>query len=94
MPGTVRLPICSVSHANVYTAVWYTAFKQIDKIHLPHHNHTLPVFIHAVDEFVIIAVVNVQPLIAGDDAYLGQRLRREIEQRLGNGHIDMYRSFP
>ena len=68
-------------------------FKQIDKIHLPHHNHTLPVFIHAVDEFVIIAVVNVQPLIAGDDAYLVQRLPREIEQRLGNGHIDMYRSF-
>ena len=46
-------------------------FKQVDKVHLPHHNHTLPVFIHAVDEFVIIAVVNVQPLIAGDDAYLG-----------------------
>ena len=54
-------------------------FKQINKIHLPYHDHPLSVFVHAVDEVIIIAVVDVQALIAGDDAHSRQCSRCETE---------------
>ena len=33
-------------------------------------------------------------MVAGDDAYRGQFLRSEAEQRFRDWYVDMYRSFP
>ncbi len=68
-------------------------FKQIDKVHLTDNNHPFLVFVHAVDEVVVITVVDVQSLVARDDTYFGQGIRRKLEQRFGNRDIDMNRSL-
>ena len=45
--------------------------EQIDKIHLTDDNHTLLIFIHPVDQIVIITVVDIQSLITGNDTHCG-----------------------
>ena len=68
--------------------------EQIDKIHLTDNNHSFLIFIHPVNEVIIIAVIHVQSLITGDYTHFRQCVRRKLKQRFGNRNVDMYRSFP
>ena len=69
-------------------------FEEIDQAHLSGDDHAAVVVVQPLDQSVVFAVVDVQPLVAGDDAHLGQFLCRETEQGFGNRYIDVYRSFP
>ena len=45
-------------------------FKQVNQVHLPHYDHPSLVAVQAVDEWLVVLVVHIQPLIAGNDTVL------------------------
>ena len=47
-------------------------FEQINQVHLSHYDHPSLVAVQAVDEWLVILVVHVQSLIAGNDACFGK----------------------
>ena len=65
----------------------------VDEGHLSHHHHSLGVAVQLVYQFLIVSVIDIQPLIAGDDTHIGKLLRRKAIDRFGDGYIDMHRSF-
>jgi len=67
--------------------------EQVYQIHLPHHHHASLILVQSVDERLIIFVVDVESLIAGNDTRFGQLADRKFEEWFAYGHIDMYRSF-
>ena len=68
-------------------------FEQINQAHLSHNNHSFLVFVQPLNEVVVVAVVHVQPLVAGHYAYFGQCFGGKLEQRFRQRHVNVYRPF-
>ena len=68
------------------------AFSTITKS-LTDDNHALLIFIHPVDQIIIITVIDVQSLITGYHTHFRERIYSELKQWFGNRNIDMHRPF-
>ena len=53
--------------------------KQVNQIHLTDNHHPLLIPVQPFDQIIIIPVVYIQPLIARDNSYFGQRFHRKLE---------------
>ena len=46
-------------------------FKEVNQVHLANHHHALRIAVQASDQVIVLAVIDIQPLITGNDTHIG-----------------------